>query len=617
MQVQVKDTKLLVKNGNYTVEKDGYVWCSDEHFVAQIILNNDRCIAFEQAKDIRSEYYEDGCGKGILTRYRDLKGVNFAFDTLVWIEESTQDIFFEWIIVNDHGFDIKEVKWPNSFAFHQKDGYSLIPYMQGILLPNTWDYDYEKLAFNGQFCSSAAYMPWFAQIENEHGYIMINTTPWDARYVVEHSASTHETKLSVRWLPSLAKMAYKRVLRYRFLKDCDHNTMCKVYREYAKETGLFTSLKEKKEKNAAVDQLVGRSFVHTKIKTHFDKQSHFYDANNPSQNDQLISFEDKIKQLETMKQAGAKALYVHLDGWGNAGYDNEHPDVLPPNQEAGGYAGLKKLVEALHHHGDLIGLHDQYRDYYHQAKSYRRFHALQDVDGGYYEFSHWAGGVQNYLCATLAKRYVKRNYERLLVENICIDASYLDVFTCNELDECSNPTHRMTRKECASARNECFAYLHSKHILPSSEECSDFAMKQLVFAHYGPYEFMLKEKDSKRMGIAVPLFNLVYHDCMILPWPMKKGKEDYMLYALLNGGVAYLIREGAYPNVDGVFKSDPLHLQEKIERCQIVSDLHRKVAYEEMIAHHFLSADYSKQESIFSDGTHVIIDLKTNQYTIK
>ena len=36
-------------------------------------------------------------------------------------------------------------------------------------------------------------------------------------------------------------------------------------------------------------------------------------------------------------------------------------------------------------------------------------------------------------------------------------------------------------------------------------------------------------------------FNLVYHDCVIEPWMMEKlnDTDDYMLYALLNGGEAY------------------------------------------------------------------------------
>lgn len=68
---------------------------------------------------------------------------------------------------------------------------------------------------------------------------------------------------------------------------------------------------------------------------------------------------------------------------------------------------------------------------------------------------------------------------------------------------------------------------------------------------------------------AFPLRYLVYHDCIILPWFMDrlKGQEDYMLYALLNGGAAYLDRDGAYPGCDGAFDedADDRQLDEKIE----------------------------------------------------
>lgn len=617
MEVVVKDTKLIYENGNYTVVKNNYMWKSDDSFEAGIVLNNERVVLFSNAKTIQVELYESGVGKGILTRYRDIKGVNFAFDTLVWIEESTQNILFEWIVVNDNGFDIKEVMWPNPFVFNKDNGYSLIPYMQGVLLPNKWNYQWDKIAFDGQFCSSAAYMPFLSQIENGHGYIMINETPWDARYVVDHKSDVCGTKLSIRWLSSLSKMNYKRVLRYSFYDDCDYNDICKVYKQYVQETGLFTTLKEKNIRNSYVDKLIGRMFVHTKVKTHISKKSDFYIQDNSESNDSLMTFQDKIKQIQLLKQAGAHKLYVHLDGWGEFGYDNAHPDILPACTQAGGWKGFKELSDMLETNDDMFGLHDQYRDYYHDAKSYDKRFAVQSADGSYYEHARWAGGPQNYLCASLAKSYVKRNVEEVLAKGIHLEGYYLDVFTCNELDECANPAHRMTRKECMNARNECFDYLTSKNILPSSEECCDWAMKSLVFAHYGPYEFMLKEENADRMGVPVPLFNLVYHDCMILPWPIDKNKEDYMLYALLNGGAPYLIREGAYPNTDGCFKEDDLSLSEKIQRSHIVSTLHQKIAYEEMVKHEFLDSSYQIQKTTFADGTTVTIDLNTNKYTIK
>jgi len=50
------------------------------------------------------------------------------------------------------------------------------------------------------------------------------------------------------------------------------------------------------------------------------------------------------------------------------------------------------------------------------------------------------------------------------------------------------------------------------------------------------YDFMLEKPGSPKKGIPVPLFNLVYHDCVIEPWMMDKvsNDEDYMLYALIN-----------------------------------------------------------------------------------
>ena len=66
---------------------------------------------------------------------------------------------------------------------------------------------------------------------------------------------------------------------------------------------------------------------------------------------------------------------------------------------------------------------------------------------------------------------------------------------------------------------------------------------------------MLRPSETPKKGIPVPLFNLVYHDCVIEPWMMDRVSkdEDYMLYALLAGGAPYLVRDGAYPNTDGAF----------------------------------------------------------------
>lgn len=548
---------------------------------------------------IREEKRITGLGKGIYTTYT-------YFDTYVWKEDSTNDYYFEWIPKKDE--NIQEVHWPSSFECNSEEGYSTIPYLQGVLIPNRYDYDYRHIAFDGQFTSCAAYMPWFSQTDHGFGYIAINETPWDSKYTIDHDE--FGTRLQFVWLTSLGKMSYKRVVRYTFEKNLDYNRACKIYREYVKESGLFKTLKEKKISLPRIEELQKCSVVHTGIKTHVEKESSFYKG----QNDTLHPFKEVEKQIQELHEAGAKKIYLHLDGWGNPGYDNCHPDYLPACMDAGGWKDLKSLQESLTENKDLFGLHDQYRDYYYKAKTHDENQAIQLEDGSYYQHSNWAGGKQNYLCASLAPKYVKRNYEEIL-KHIHLDCVYLDVFTCNEMDECFNPEHRMTRKECMDYRKACFQYMVSTNIIPSSEECSDWAMRELVFSHYGPYEFMMKEESKKKMGIPVPLFNLVYHDCFILPWPMDKKKEDYMLYALINGGIPYLIRNAPYENVDGNFGQDNTTLKEKIKRANIVQDFYQKIKDEELVAHKILDKD--TQQSIFSNGIKVTINTKENTYVIE
>ena len=130
---------------------------------------------------------------------------------------------------------------------------------------------------------------------------------------------------------------------------------------------------------------------------------------------------------------------------------------------------------------------------------------------------------------------------------------------------------------------------------------------------------MMRQPGTPKEGVPVPLYNLVYHDCVIEPWMMDKvsDEEDYMLYALLNGGAPYLIRDAAYPNFDGAFDDKvKLSLKENIERSKIVSDLHEKVAKCEMLRHEMMNGDYMVQETSFSDGTKVRVDFRKQSYEI-
>lgn len=610
---------------SFTITHEGDSWNWGEGFRPRMECE-EGTIYFADAKKISHEEWKTGIGHGILSHFEgfELNGADagIAFDTIVWIEEVSGDVFFEWVPLSTETVKVKSVYWPGYMEFDEKKDswYTLLNWQQGLLVPNTWKTAVDKVVFDGFMGTAGAYMPWFGQVKDRAGYIAICGQPWNAAYYTEHPAEGPYTHVGIRWEPSLGKMDYRRVMKYSFVKDCDYNDLCKIYRNYVIEKGRFKSLAEKAVKTPSIDQLIGSAFLHKGIKTQVMTNSDFYDAENPDKNNHLTPFSVRTEEIKKFHELGVEKLYLHLDGWAEPGYDNQHPDYLPACEKAGGWKAMKELSDTMHECGYLFGIHDQYRDYYYAAKTFDENFATRLADGTIPSHARWAGGPQTYLCATQAPFYVKRNFTEIMDNGIKLDCAYLDVFTCNEGDECSHPWHKMTRRECYEYRNTCFEYLLSKGILPSSEEVNDWAIPSLVFCHYAPYDFMLDRPGSPKKGIPVPLFNLVYHDCLIEPWMMDKvsEEEDYMLYAVLNGGAPYLVRDGAYQNTDGSFAGGvEISIEDQIKRCKVVSDLHEKVAKCEMVRHEMVDGNPEVQRTTFADGTVVTVDFQAQTYQIR
>ena len=45
--------------------------------------------------------------------------------------------------------------------------------------------------------------------------------------------------------------------------------------------------------------------------------------------------------MRELHRKGLKKGYTHFNGWDRHGYDNLHPDVIPPHKEAGGAEGMR------------------------------------------------------------------------------------------------------------------------------------------------------------------------------------------------------------------------------------------------------------------------------------
>jgi hypothetical protein len=183
----------------------------------------------------------------------------------------------------------------------------------------------------------------------------------------------------------------------------------------------------------------------------------------------------------------------------------------------------------------------------------------------------------------------------------------LDVFSVVPPEECYNPEHPVTRTECLRLRGECLDSVRAWGGVVSSEEPSDWSVRYLDLVHHGPFALDPNPGKGPAMGIPIPLFNLVYHDALLMPWSLGRGEwgipeQDLgYLHALANGGMPYL---GFNPGQE--------HLQQVLTLCA----LHKRVALLQMTNHEFLDDTHRRQRTTFADGTRVTIDLETDKWEI-
>lgn len=583
----------------------GKTWSFDDAHPAALVLADGSQLNFADAASITRTPYTSGLGEGVRTRYTDFPGrPGLTFETQVLVNATTGYVDCTFVPLAMSAVKVTEVRWPQPLVCEDKGAYAVVNTMQGQLIPVDWpEVIADNLPFGGQMCSESAYMPWWGEVAPDGAYLCYVQQPWDSAYTIDHPAGG-PNRIYVRHLPSLGKLRYARTVTYCFLPSgSDYVSLCKCYRAIAEEEGRVLTLRQKAVLNPMVDKLIGACVMHVPGKRHVSPDSRYYNKEDPSKNDELTPFahwEERVKRLKAM---GVDKLYLHLDGWGQPGYDNQHPDYLPPCRELGGWEGMKSLSDTMQELGYLFGIHDQYRDYYLDAPTYDPDNACLRPDGTIYEMAVWAGGRQNYLCASQAPAYVRRNFEELLAHGIHLEGTYLDVFTCNEPDECANPRHPMTRHECLAHRGAALNYLTAHHIAPSSEEVNDWAIPYQVFCHWAPY--------YSQTAIAVPLFNLVWHDCVVIPWFMEAGTWGLpagttgFLHALLGGGMGYM-SETAEDDA----------LRENIRQWQVISELQAHVAREQMVSHEFLNDARTRQRTTFSDGTAVEVDFAENTYHI-
>lgn len=595
------------RNLTVTVRRTGQIWRLAELTPSVVRFNGeDHQLELKSAgrRRIEPEQFAGVLGYKIYLAGWKAAGVelDLAMVLFVGLEWETGDVIFE-LRPQETGAVWRQCRWPGALEAGDADG-TAVPFMQGLYIPRRWPQAFETPYGDGPGYGMAygrtLYMPWWGISRGGQSAMLILETPDDAGCTLKHSPESG-TGVEVLWLHSLGKMGYVRRARLSTL-DGNYVQMAKRYRQYAREHGKFVGLNEKIARTPVLEKLLGSPILHTTVMYTNMRAG----RDRPEGDTWWIDYRKHADNIRRLKEAGLERLYVHFDGIGYRGYDNLEPDQLPVGRQPGGVEGLKQLLAECRRLDVVTAFHQQYRDFYTDAPSYDPELLVRKEDGSRPMDDIWAGGKNGILCQHRSLDYVRRNNQFLAMLGVRVDGCYLDVFAAVPADECYHPEHPMSRTQCYRARGECFRFIKEQWGIVSSEEPVDWAIPYLDLAHHGPWPVM--ENDTP-FAIMIPLFNLVYHDAIFLPFESKMTRDSYYypateipgLYGLLNAGMPYVAEEPT---------------PEELETVKAMAALHRRVGLLEMTGHELLDDAGRRQRSTFADGTTVTIDQENGTYRI-
>ena len=458
-----------------------------------------------------------------------------------------------------------------------------------------------KTPVRSYFAASRLDMPWIGvcDLRRGSGYMLLVETSDDG-FVSCHSqaAGRDFAAPQVDWAACKGQFAYPRKLLYHFVSCGGYVALAKRYRQYAADQGLLVTLAEKVKKNPNLRRLFGAPDIWG---------------------------DDSLAFAQEAKAAGVEKMLIHgraspADmkaindlGYLTSEYDN-YTDVFP--------VGSGQTVDSSH---DRVPENVVLKVDSQRMKAWLTFDKKQQ----YMKRcpAQWVA------TARLVVPKLLRTYPYL--------GRFIDVTTAEDLYECYDPNHPLTRGQKRQCGVDLLAFIRSQGLVVGGEHGiwwgvpqQDYieGMMSASFASW-PAGHLIHPKtkhDSFEMpsggkagkwesyeqwGIGhearVPLWELVFHDCVVSTWYWGDA-SDFLLDAapeitpkkdafnVLYGTIPLMWanREGAWHNARDVF------LRTYRNTCK----LHEAIAGAEMLSHEWLTPDRAVQRTRFSDGTEVAVN---------
>jgi len=493
------------------------------------------------------------------------------------------------------------VRFPGPIPSNENDFY-IIPHAAGII--NTVREDYPLGNPRGKYFmwGYKATMPFAGVTDLEKGYMIISDDPWDTAVdILRPDWSQPFHTLQLEHHPSKGKFGYDRTFFFTFVDHGGYVEMCRRYRNHAESLGYVRTLREKALDNPNVDRLIGavdfwafaqfrnEDFIDTLLDYGFDRLEIVFPMNyvNPESLPGLIEYIN-----------GRGLLSSRYDCFTDV-YPPTHPDN--PNFRIEGYPE-DVIVNA---DGSLCRGWVTYLD---DGTAFQGYHTCS--------LTH-----ERYASDTLSEELAREPY----------NARFIDVELASHLYECYSPLHPATRRDDAVHRTRTLKVVKEDFgLVVGSEEAMDFAFPHvdygmgtmsIVAPEGAAYDWVhpidkpgeMFVRYSMNPAFRVPLHGLVYHDTHVATWYTGDGVskvpgywDDKDLFTILYGTMQVFMPPGMnYWN---------LNIEKFITSYHLTSSVFRRVGYERMTDHEFLSRGGAVQKTEYSNGWTVVVNFGAEDY---
>ncbi|MCX6878204.1 MAG: DUF5696 domain-containing protein [Verrucomicrobia bacterium] len=489
----------------------------------------------------------------------------------------------------------KPLDFPRPFATRAGDRL-IVPVNEGMGYPVNEPHAglYRMVAYGGHgIC-----MGFFGVAEDKTGagWMCLLETPDDA--AMNAYRDHHGWWLAgPSWDAQKGRFGYPRKARYVFFDRGGHVAMCKRYQAHAKRCGLYIPFAEKLKRNPNIDLLIGAANI--------------WRLGGGTA--------DPVELAKEMQQLGMDRLL-----WSAGGSASEIKGLRAlPKVLVGRYDIYQDIMDPANHdkigyvHGDWVTAafpHDL--NWSAPNGSWRRGWEVKAKDGAMIPCA--------VICDSKALPYARKRIADELATK-AYSARFIDTTVAAPWFECYHPDHPMSRSQSRQYKMDLLKLVVESGLVCGSETGHEASVP---FCDYfegmlsvGPYRVPDSGRDMLRIwhevpelltkyqvgeAYRLPLWELVYHDCVVAQWywgdynnklPQIWHKRD-LFNALYGTPPMYLFDIKQWHEKKAQFAAS----------YKIAQPVSRATGYSAMIDHRILTPDRKVQQTVFANGVTVTVN---------